>query len=1078
MSQVVFHNAKYYSLLVATGILMFSCAHEVPDEIAAAYQDLPEQIDFNYHVKPILSDKCFHCHGPDKNTRKAEFRLDTEEGAFSKLKEGGFAFIAGNPSQSIAIQKILSESPELRMPPLESHLALSKLEIAILHKWVDQGAEWKKHWSLIQPVKQPIPNGFPENWKTNNEIDNFILKRIQAEGLTPSLPADKERLLRRVTIDLTGLPPNIEEIDAFLSDSSPKAYEKVVDRLLNTDAHAERLTLEWLDVARYADSHGMHADGYRFMWPWRDWVIAAFRDNMSYDKFVTLQLAGDLLPNATKDQIIATAFNRNHPMTDEGGVIDEEFRLKYVADRTITTATAFLGLTIECASCHDHKFDPISQKEFYQLSAFFNNVKELGMTGADGNYGPNLLLTDTTTENHIRQIKDYIEEKEKEIGMENNHLISSAYANVSSTPMQGLVGHYPIESYATTSADTNKYSLDNNHRSTTKSRPVFEKGADGKGNALKLTGEYDELYLFDVGYFELYDPFSAGAWITTSKKEPNKTQTIFGNTGQKNNFWRGWDFFLDQSNRINFRLVHSLPHNYLQVVSKDSIELNQWTHVMFTYDGSGKAAGVKLYIDGKRVDTIASFDRLYKTILPIKIGTHLPDNRPLAVGKSYRLHTGEFGIFKGLIDEIHIFDKELVAFEVNGIVQQVKSVIPNDYNSESLIAEYWRRNAPIVKRKLSELKDLRKELLSVIEPIDEVMVMEELPTPRKTFVLERGEYNSPGESVTVGTPEAILPFSEEYPSNRLGLSKWLFDKNNPLTARVTVNRYWNMIFGRGLVKSINDFGSQGDLPSHPELLDWLAVEFRESGWDVRSLLKRIVMSATYQQSAIMRKDLLESDPENILLARSPSYRFQAEVIRDIALASSGLLTIQVGGPSAKPYQPEGLWTNIYSRKLLKYNQDSGAYLYRRSMYTFIRRTSPPPFMAIFDAPNRDVCTVNRERTNTPLQALVLLNDPQFVEASKVLAERSFRLGGKQIAEQIKYAFRIVTSRTPSNEEIDILVRLYNNELKQFNEGKIKANGLLSVGDYGVDKVYDKSKLASMTMVTNTILNHDEAYMRR
>lgn len=1073
--RLAFRTAQYCLLCVLAGFFAASCTNDVPEKIATAYKDLPEQVDFNYHVKPILSDKCYHCHGPDKNTRKANFRLDTHDGALAKLSDGGAAFVAGKPGKSIAIQRILSESPDYLMPPVESHLTLSKTEIATLYKWVEQGAEWKNHWSFIQPVKPVVPVGFPEEWRANNEIDNFILKRLQTEGLTPSPPADKERLIRRVTMDLTGLPPTLEEIDAFLSDTAPDAYEKVVDRLLNSDAHAERLTLEWLDVARYADSHGMHADGYRLMWPWRDWVIDAFRENMTYDKFVTLQLAGDLMPNATQEQILATAFNRNHPMTDEGGVIDEEFRLKYVADRTITAGTAFLGLTMECASCHDHKFDPISQKEFYQLSAFFNNIKELGMTGADGNYGPNLLLTDEHTEKEIAEITAFIKKKELEIADLKKEI--SPYSTVASARPRGLIGYYPLESYSN-SADTNKFSLDNNPKSSTKSRPVFEKGVGGKGNALRLTGEYDELYLYDVGYFELYDPFSAGAWINTSKKEPKKTQTIMGNTGQKNNFWRGWDFFLDQDNRVNVRLVHSLPHNYLHVVTRDSIQLNQWSHVMFTYDGSSRAGGVNIYIDGQRVETVVSFDQLYKTILPVRIGTHVPDKRPLAVGKSYRLHTGEFGIFKGLIDEIYIFDRELVALEVNDIVQKVKGQVRTASTNEKMLEEYRVSVTPAVEKKLDELKQLRKELLETVGPINEVMVMEELPEPRPTFVLERGDYSTPGEVVNAGTPEAVLSFPEKYPSNRLGLSAWLFDEENPLTARVTVNRYWQMIFGRGLVKTVNDFGNQGDLPSHPELLDWLAVDFAESGWDLRSLLKKMVTSATYQQSSSMRRDLLESDPENIFLARSPSYRWQAEIIRDNALAASGLLTKQIGGPSVKPYQPDGLWTNIYSRQLLKYKADSGSNLYRRSMYTFIRRTSPPPFMTIFDAPNRDNCTVYRERTNTPLQALTLLNDPQFVEASRVLAVRAFTNGGTNIADRIKYAFRLTTSRTPTETEIGILVNLYNKELKHFSQAKSSAAELISVGEYEKNNSFDKAELAAMTIVANTILNHDEAYVKR
>lgn len=1065
-------------LVVCLGVALLSCDQKVPEEISEDYQKLPEKIDFNYHVKPILSDKCYHCHGPDQNSRKANLRLDTEEGAFASLREGGHAFVAGSLSKSIALQRILSADSGFRMPPPGSNLSLSKQEMATLIKWVEQGAEFKKHWSFIPPEKADVPDDLPSGWKAVNEIDHFIQERLQSQGLQPAPEADKERLLRRVTMDLTGLPPSLEEMDAFLKDDSDVAYEKVVDRLLATDAHAERLAMEWLDVARYADSHGMHADGYRLMWPWRDWVIRAFRKNMPYNEFVTWQLAGDLMPNPTRDQILATAFNRNHPMTDEGGVIDEEFRLKYVEDRTSTAGTAFLGLTLECASCHDHKFDPVSQKEFYQMSAFFNNVKELGMTGADGNYGPNLLLTDSATEVKIAEIRNYIQQKETRLAEQKAKLRESARMVVNTSLVKGSKTgdrHYPLESFR--ALDTSAYCLDVNRLTKTKVAPVLMKGK--VGNAMKFTGEYDELQLLEAGLFESYDPFSGGAWINTTKKEPGKTQTIFGNTGQKNNFWRGWDFFLDQENRVNVRLVSSLPHNYFHVASTDTVTRNEWTHVFFTYDGSSRAAGVRIYINGRAVKATTQFDRLYKTIYPVRLGTFVPEKRPLAVGKSYRLHTGEFGIFKGLMDEIRLYERELSPYEIKDLYRRESgSLVEVDYSDEEL-KEYLAARDPRIVELSGELRELRKQLVETMNPVDEVMVMEEMPQPRKTFVLERGLYDSPGEEVQPGTPEYILPYPKDLPPNRLGFAQWIFDPKNPLTARVTVNRYWQMIFGRGLVKTSNDFGNQGSLPSHPELLDWLAVDFMESGWDVRGLLKKMVMSATYRQSSVASPEVIEIDPENILLARSPSYRWPAEMIRDNALAASGLLVREVGGRSVKPYQPE-LWRELsnYSRMLLYYKPDTGKDLYRRSMYTFIRRTSPPPFMTIFDAPNRDVCTVSRERTNTPLQALVLLNDPQFVEASKAFAERILTSGEKDLYDQITHAFRLATGRKPVSREVEILGKLFTSEKDRFAKDPKETEGLLSIGEYQVSGKLPRADVAAMTIVANTILNHDEAYMKR
>ena len=1071
--------SKYLLLSVfLPAIFLAACSQKLPEAVQKAYENLPEQIDFNYHIKPILSDRCFACHGPDQNTRNGNLRLDTEKGAFATLESGGKAFVAGNINKSMAIERMLSHDPEFIMPPPESNLQLSPREIAMIAKWVDQGADWKPHWSFIVPERPETPEIPDSKWLKNNPIDNFVLQKLKEAQLKPSPKAGRERLLRRVAIDLTGLPPTIEEMDDFLNDTSPDAYERVVDRLLASSAFGEKMAMDWMDLARYADSHGMHADGWRLMWPWRDWVIKAFNENMPYDKFVTWQLAGDMLPDPTREQILATAFHRNHPMTAEGGVIDEEFRQEYVADRTNTTATAFLGLTMSCARCHDHKFDPISQEEYFQMSSFFNNIKELGMTGDDGNYGPMLMLTNDETDALLAALDEEIAEKEKALEF-SDHDIEAIEETVRKSQFEhdpkGLIGYYPFDK-------TRKHKdkkggeiliIDENKKATSRGQPELTAGKIGK--ALLFDNEYNEVYLHETGIFEATDAFSATAWIHASGTENGKTQVIMGNAGQKNNFWRGWDFFLDSLNRLSARMIHSLPHNYLQVTTEAPVTIDTWTHVCFTYDGSSKAKGLRLFVNGEAIATNTDYDKLYKSILPVKSGNHEPDNRPLSVAKSYRAFTGENGIFKGKIDEIKIFNRKLTPWEVTAVAE-----VDAGKDSNQLMAAHLLEQSEAYLGQLTELKKLRARKLAILDTIPEVMVMEEMAESRQAYVLERGEYNSPGKKVAPGTPKEVLAFPDSLPPNRLGLARWIFSDANPLTARVTVNRHWQMFFGQGLVKSLYDFGNQGDLPSHPQLLDWLAVNFVESGWDVKKLCKLIVMSATYQQSSATSAELRERDPYNVLLARGPSYRWPAEIIRDNALAASGLLNHKVGGESVKPYQPEGLWIELgnFSHKLLHYKADSGNSLYRRSMYTFIRRTAPPPYMTTFDAPNRDVCTLQRERTNTPLQALVLLNDPQFVEASRVLAERMQKEGGESLEAQITFAFRLCTGRKPKADELALLKSLYEKEKQRFAENPAQARELLTVGEKKKDKKLDMIETAALAMLASTIQNHDEAYTKR
>ena len=1044
----------------------------MPEELEIAFNNLPESIDFNFHVKPILSDRCYSCHGPDENTRKAGLRLDIEENAFAKLSSGNYAFVSGNARQSESVYRILNTDPEIQMPPPESHLTLNAEEKAIIIKWIQQGAKWKDHWAFLSPLKPDIPNSDNKTWPSNNAIDKFIQKKLALKGFEPAPEANKERLIRRVTMDLTGLPPTIPEIDAFLADTSDNAYEKVVDRLLDTDAYAERMAVDWMDVSRYADSHGLHADGWRLMWPWRDWVIKAFKENMPYDQFITWQLAGDLLPNATKDQKLATAFNRNHPMTAEGGAIEEEFRLNYVWDRTETVGTALLGLTINCARCHDHKFDPITQKDYYELTAFFNNVRELGMTGDDGNYGPMLALPDKETEDKLKSLDSKIQEKEKKLKLTKEELMAlDTYMRQlpGDFNKRGLLGHYPMNSVEKVK-DKREHIIDGNIMVTSTEAPAVRKGV--KGNAMEFTGEYDEVYLKNIPNFEWTNAFSASLWMNTTKREAGRTQTLLGTAGDKNNYWRGWEFYLDSLNYLNARLIHSLPHNYIHVRSKDSLKTNSWYNVAFSYNGSGKAKDLILFINGIKTEQGVLFDNLYKSIKTITGGAQVLTNRPVMVGKSYRAFTGENGLFLGRIDDIHLFSRVLTPYEIAKLY---------DNNKEAAIApEYWVSQTSEVKSLENELKELRSEWLKKMIPVMEVMVMEEMPEARQTYAYNRGDYEQPIYKVEANTPKILPEFSEKYPKNRLGLAKWIFSPDNPLTARVTVNRFWQMLIGNGLVNTPQDFGVQGTLPSHPLLLDWLATTFVESSWNIKRLLKVIVLSHTYKQSSQLTKEMLEQDPYNHYLARSNSYRLPAEMIRDNALATSGLLVRDIGGQSVKPYQPEGLWIekSSFSYKLLNYKESGGDSLYRRGLYTFIRRTSPHPAMTAFDAPNREVCIVKRENTNTPLQALVLMNDVQFVEASKILAVRMQKEGGNSLDQQIKYGFRLATSRYPKEEEIKVLKDLYNSQSKWFTSYKSEALKFLKVGNRNVEEEYLNSKTAALTMVANTLLNHDESNIKR
>jgi hypothetical protein len=1070
-------NQQLLSLLLFCGVFLAQ----------ARAGDL-SQVDFNRDIRPILSDHCYQCHGPDENARVNELRFDKKDSAFGDI--GGYApFVVGDVANSEALRRINSEDPAERMPPPEAKIDLSDRERLLLQKWVEQGAEWQDHWAFEPPRQHESPRNTASDPWCKNKIDTFIKVRLDEEGLKPSARADRLVLLRRAYLDLTGLPPSPEEVEAF-ADNRPDAYERVVDKLLASDACAERLTMEWLDLSRYADSHGLHADGERNSWPWRDWVIKAFAQNMKYDEFVTWQLAGDLLPHPSQDQILATAFLRNHPMTGEGGVIDEEARWNNVFDRVETVSTSMLGLTMKCSRCHDHKFDPLKQSEYYQLAAFFNNVRELGMTGDDGDYGPLLYLTDPVAKLRLAELDETLkaadaklvrlreQARESQIGSEVPQV--SPPEPLWHQPFDELVDGKPVEK-----GETPKW-LDGKEGAVAKLPPEFVDGI--KHKAASIAGEFGSIDISGLRHFDVPDPFSAAIWVKPKphmKGKPKKSRLLLGNAGHKNEKWRGWEFFIDLDDRLALTFVHGLPQDRILVRSVGPITNDQWSHVAFAYGGTGQADSIALYLNGQPLEVQVIDDELVRTMLPVTGSATVDDERPLSVGRSRRQFEGDFGIYDGALDELFLWDKELTAFEIGKLYNGYGHGNPVKPSAQQQFEHLLARHNDAFIATAANRRALLATRVSVLSEAPAVMVMREMPEPRETHLLKRGAYDQPGETVRPNVPLIVGKLTDSDRKDRLGLARWLFSEDNPLTARVTVNRYWQMLMGQGLVGTAHDFGLQGDYPTHPELLDDLAVRFRKSGWDVRWLLREIVTSAAYQQSSkivgVEAEAATLNDPKNRLLWRSNSSRLPFEMIRDCALVAAELLEDKVGGPSVKPYQPPGLWEekSSFSQALLTYVQDHGEKLYRRGMYTFIRRTSPPPSMTIFDAPNRSECLVRREVTNTPLQALVLLNDPQYIEASRVLAQK---LLTKEtgIDDCINEAFLRLTSRPATSEESKVLRDLFERMTARFERDNSAATKLLAVGEYKSVELDDDSRneLAALTVVTNTIMNYDAFYMRR
>lgn len=1070
-----------YSFFILWLILVTSYGIDKPQEIVDVEQRLPAEIDYNIHIKPLLSDRCFACHGPDKANQKAGLFLHEAEGAFATLASGKKAIIPGDLKNSEVVNRILTEDADLIMPPPESNLTLSAEEKALILRWIEQEAAYKKHWSFIPPEKADVPQTFISN-KEKNEVDYFVTQKLQKSAFTLSAAADKETLIRRVSFDLRGLPPSLDEIESFKQDKSEHAYEKLVDRFLSSPAYGERMASDWLDVARYADSEGYLDDKMRRMWPWRDWVIQSFNENLPYDDFITWQIAGDKLPDATKEQILATAFNRNHKHNSEGGVTAEEFRVEYVSDRTATLGTAFLGLTIECAKCHDHKYDPISQKEYFQLFSFFNSVDERG----DGIYnetesmdpGPTLLLTNEETD----KIKAFINE---EIGKESQKLTQIKSSEKSYQEWLAIKKGEKVLKNTINKKIVASFSFDKSYKAgkeqqipnqVNASRPATFSGlklVEGKtGQALESHAEGQFIVPKGLTDFERTDRFSASAWLKVP--EVFEEANIFWDANHRTQGYRGYQLLL-QNNKLVFRIAHAYPYQALEIKTKDSLEINKWTQVTLTYDGTSTARGMQIYVDGRRTPTEITHNRLHKSIIPKNgFGVWVKYNG-LKIGG--RHNEGDFQ--GGLIDDLKIFNEQLSDLEALALYDKNIALSKLDNKEDDvLLKDFYTLNfnKEYIQQR-QKLQNLYEEDFEVTDSVPSIMVMEDRAQERKTHILNRGVWNDYGEEVAHGTIEAVFPYPEDYPKNRLGLAKWMVSAENPLTARVAVNRYWQLLFGKGIVTTVDDFGNQGALPSHPELLDWLAVDFVESGWNVKRLIKKMVMSATYRQSSVILEEHREKDPDNILLARFQRTRLPAEMIRDHALVTSGLLIDDIGGESVFPYQPEGLWLGVSNNGSAKpYVEDSDEGLYRRSLYTIWKRNLPPPSMLIFDASDRGVCTVQRNATNTPLQALVLLNDPQYIEAYRVLAEKLLQ-ESSDIAYCLDKSFRLITGRVPEASELEILKELYLKKYDEAKEQEKEVNKYLAIGRKAFENEVDKNSLYALTITNSIIMNSSDGYYK-
>ena len=1038
---------------------------------AFAAAEPAREVQFNRDIRPILAEACYHCHGPDPASRKAKMRFDREED-FTAKREDGFVVVKGKPAESLMWKRITSKDEDEVMPPPDSHIQLKPEQKELLRRWIEQGGSWQKHWafmSIEQPAEPKVKNAA---W-AKNAIDRFVLAGLDAAKLTPAPEADRRTLARRLSLDLIGLPPKPEVVEAFVADKRPDAYEQLVDQFLASPQYGEHRARYWLDAARYADTHGVHFDNYREMWPYRDWVIKAFNTNVRFDQFTIDQIAGDLLPNATTEQKIATGFHRCNITTNEGGTIEEENLVSYARDRVETTSWVWLGLTANCAVCHDHKFDPISQRDFYAMSAYFRNTTQSALDGNIKDSPPILVLPKDADQKRYGELPPLIEtaKKERDEARKNARGNFDAWltsATLDSWDQELAKDRAPVQRLPLTGPAKdgvlNGAAGDKALAATADATKPVEWIDDGPfGSAAKVNGDMAITYPAEVGDFEKDKPYSVSAWVKIAKDTPDGA--VFGRMDNENGF-RGWDLWL-QGGEFSSHLIHHWNDDALKVRTKgNQVKRDTWQHLVITYDGSAKPAGLKIYVGGKyngydtEADTLKSTTR---TDVPFQLARRKSSSLTTNVG----------------LQQIQFYDHVLAGDTIarQTATPEVRTLLTTaadkrDGKAIDRLFEVMDDNDQPLMAATKKLQDLENEMKSVRERATVTHVQQEkMNSKAMAHILARGEYDKRKDEVEPGTYGALHPQASDAPKNRLGLAQWLTAKDNGLTPRVIVNRYWQELFGTGLVKSSEDFGIMGDAPSHPELLNWLAAEFK-SDWDVKRLFKLMVTSATYRQAAFATEQKIEKDPANRLFSRGPRFRMDAEVIRDYALSVSGLLSPTIGGASVKPYQPEGVWEAVGMREsnTKNYKRDTGEALYRRSMYSFWKRMAPPAAMEVMNAPNREVSCLRRERSNTPLQALVTLNDEQFVESARVLAEQVLKQPeDKRVAE----AGLRVLLRPFTAAELAVVKATHGKLLAHYQANVDAAKALIAVGERKADSALPPADLAAMTMLCNALLNLDE-----
>ena len=989
--------------------------------------DSPRKVNFGRDIRPILSDKCFFCHGPDENTREAELRLDTKEAAHTVLTPGDGA-------ASELVRRITSADPDELMPPPGSNRTLPPEQIALLKRWIDEGAPWGEHWSFSKPTKPTVPDvAAALNSAIRNPIDSFVQLRLAEHGLRPSPEASKEQLLRRVTLDLTGLPPTPEELAHFLQDEDPNSYERVVDRLLQSAAFGERMAWDWLDAARYADSNGYQGDADRTMWPWRDWVVDAFNRNLPYDQFTVFQLAGDLLPDASFEQTLATGFNRNHMINGEGGRIPEENRAEYVMDMAETVGTVWLGLTLNCCRCHDHKYDQLTQRDYYSFFAFFNQTPVDG-SGGNPQTPPVLAVPGASQKQRTGELEQQIASLE-----ERRHERAAELAGGQAAWEARQLAQVGADDWQVVRPSSAK--AEHQELQILDDGSVVAKGSNPANDAYTITAT------------------SSLDRITGLRLEALRHESLTENS-------------LSRADSGNFvltnveLLVHRADRSEPEPIKIGSAEatFEQGDHKITAAFDENPKSGWAVW-EGHIVDR--EHAAVFRLAEPIATDPQTTFTIVLRHDSTHANHNlGRFRL------SVHSAPEPKLDRDRHALLTALRT--PGDKRTKEQterIAAAYQNSDETLRTLDAELNPLKKELEAVRKATPKVMVMEDLAQPRKTFLLERGQYNAPGAEITAAVPASLPALSGDLPANRLALARWIVSPENPLTARVTVNRFWQQLFGVGLVKTTEDFGVQGEVPLQMDLLDWLAADFRDSGWDVKALLRTIVTSHTYRQSSkITDRAAYEADPENRLLARGPRFRMPSWMLRDQALAASGLLVRTIGGAPVNGYQPAGVWEEATFGNR-RYTQDHGEALYRRSIYTFWRRIIAPTMF--FDNASRQTCTVKVVRTNTPLHSLLTLNDITFVEASRALAERAL-LGERQSDEQrLEFVFRRVLARAPSESEKSILLAGLSRSTTEFGADTEAAKKLLSVGESQRNERLDLVQHASWTALCLAALNLDE-----